>query len=177
MNEMKLWAPVFDADRRPVKASSLDALENVGVQFNAYGVNPGDEIAVAANPEVIEQAPRIAGQRPTYLVSCTRNGVKSWINPSFFLALNAKLEPIYPKWQALGGAKAIVEALINMKVLKAEKDPQMVVMTKFNRDGTIATEVVRNEAGEIMLNEDGTPKQVNATVERPRAIIPAPRLQ
>ena len=175
MNENKHWAPVFDADRRPVKGSSLDALENVGVQFNSYGIQPKDTIHVAKNPEVVEQAPRREGQRPTYLVACTRNGVKSWLNPSFFLALNADLQPIYPKWAALGGAKAVVEKLIEMGEIKAADEPMTVVLTKFNRDGSIAEEAVRDEKGELILNEDGTPKMVNARVERTRAAIPDPK--
>lgn len=175
MNENKHWAPVFDADRRPVKTSSLDALENVGVQFNAYGIQPGDSIHVAKDPEVVEQAPRREGQRPTYLVACTRNGVKNWLNPAALLALNADLQPIYPKWAALGGAKAVVEKLIEMGEIKTPKEPIMVTMTKFNRDGTIAEEAVRDEKGELILNEDGTPKMVNARVERPRANVPDPK--
>lgn len=175
MNENKHWAPVFDADRRPVKTSSLDALENVGVQFNAYGIQPGDTIHVAKDPEVVVQQPRREGQRPTYLVACTRNGVKSWLNPSALLALNADLQPIYPKWTALGGAKAVVEKLIEMGEIKTPKEPIVVALTQFNRDGTIAEEAVRDEKGELILNADGTPKMVNKRIERPRAKFPDPK--
>ena len=172
-NESKLWAPVYDADRRPVTPSSLDELENVGVTFNAYGLKEGQLITIEANPEVQKQAPRRDGQRPSFLVACKRDGVKSWFNPMSLLGIDADLNPIYPKWSLLGGAKAVVEKIISMKGIKGGKTFE-VKMTRFNRDGSVHEEAVRDNDGNIVLTADGTPEMKRTTEMRQYVSVPDP---
>lgn len=172
-NESK-WAPVYDSDRREVTPSSLNELENVGIVFNTYRIEKGQVLTFDKNPQIVKQAPRIEGQRPTYLVACKRNGVKSWFNPSFLLTMNSDLQPVYPAWSALGGAKAVVEKLIEMGSIKGGENFK-VKMTKFNRDGSRAEEVVRDGEGNIVLNEDQTPKMVYSTIDRDYPEIADPK--
>lgn len=176
MNEKKIsWAPVYDAANRSVEAISIDELENVGVPFNSYGITDGDVLVFDANPEIAKQAPRKEGQASTYLVACTRNGNKSWVNPNFFLRVNANLDPIYPDWAALGSAKIVVEKLIALKTLKTTKGKTISVpMTQFNRDGSFKEQPKRDEAGNIVLTDEGIPEMVRVVDDRPFPVLPSP---
>jgi hypothetical protein len=161
------WAPVFDADRRKVTfGTDLSVLENVGAQLNAYGLHPGDVLTFPENIEVGTQEPRREGQRPTYLVSVIVNGVKTWLNPMFFLRNkreNGTNSPIYPKWAALGDAKAVVTQLIAQGGIKAGKNTLDVQIADFNADGTAKMVPQLNEKGEVMTNADGSAIFVRAT--------------
>lgn len=168
------WASVYDADRRPIAKSSLDELENVGVTFNAYGLKEGQVITIDENPEVIKQAPRREGQRPTYLVACKRDGVNSWFNPNALLGIDADLQPIYPKWAALGGAKAVITKIQSMKGGIKGGKPFDVKQTKFNRDGSIKEVALKKPNGDLELNEDNTPKMVRDTEMRPYVSVTDP---
>ena len=166
MNDaIKKWAPVYDSAQRPTEAVTLDDLADVGIVFNAYGIATKEVLNFDKEPIIIKQAPRREGQRPTYLISCKRNGNKSWFNPTFVLRQDANLNPVYPKWSALGGAKAVVEALIKLGKLVGGKEFE-VQMTDFNRDGSFKEIAVRDAAGNVVLNDDGTPKMVRSTTGR-----------
>lgn len=178
MNEKKsTWAPVYDAARREVTVTSIDELENVGVPFSAYGIKDGDVIVVESNPEIVKQAPRREGQAFTYLVACTRNGAKSWINPNFFMRTNSAMDPLYPAWANLGSAKAVVEALIKMKTITTKKGEVFnAAMTAFNRDGSFKEQPKRDESGNIVLTDEGVPEMVRVTEDRPFPVLPDPKL-
>lgn len=174
MNEVsKKWAPVFDSANREVSEVKLDDLTEVGVSFNAYGISPKDVIIVDENPLIVKQAPRREGQNPTYLIAVTRNGNKSWLNPTFFLRQDSELNPVYPAWAALGSAKVVVEKLIKLHSITGG-EPFKVQMTAFNRDGSFKEVAVRDESGNIVLNEDGTPQMKRTTNEREFPALPEP---
>lgn len=171
------WAPVYRMDRQPVEKVTLDDLDSVGVPFSSYGINPGDKLEFFANPEVVRQAPRREGQRPSYLVACVRNGVKSWFNPTFFTRIDANQQPLYPAWSALGSAKAIIEKLIEMKSIETSKDKTFTVqMTAFNQDGSFKTIPRKDDSGNLVLGDDGAPILDRTTeTSRPYPVIADPK--
>jgi len=174
MNDIsKKWAPVFDGANRKVGEVTLDDLTEVGVTFNAYGIKEKDVINIDKDPLIVKQDPRREGQNPTYLVAILRNGNKSWLNPTFFLRQDSELNPVYPEWAALGSAKAVVEKLIKMGSITGGKN-FTVQMTAFNRDGSFKEIAKRDESGNIVLNEDGTPQMVRTTVPRDYPTLPTP---
>jgi hypothetical protein len=177
MNGKNAWAPVFDADRRAVSfGTDLSVLENVGAQLNAYGLHEGDTLTFPEDITIGTQAPRREGQRPTYLVSCFINGVKTWLNPMFFLRNkreNGTNTPIYPKWAALGDAKAVVAQLIAQGGLKAGKLFK-VQMADFNADGSAKMVPQLNDKGEVVVNADGSIVNVRATRSADYPTIPDP---
>ena len=175
MNEQKVtWAPVYDSARRPVEKVSIDELENVGVPFNTYGVKNEDVLVFEANPEIAKQAPRNNGQNATYLVACKRNGVKSWFNPNTLLRTDADMNPLYPKWAGLGSAKAVVEALVKMTTFTVGKKTFKALATVFNRDGSFKEIPERDAAGNVILNDDNTPKMERVREEREYPVVPDP---
>lgn len=174
MNQKIDWAPVFGADTRKVESVDLNALENVGVAFSAYGLTPNQIITVEHDPQIIRQEPRNEGQNPTYLVAVKRDGIKNWLNPMSFLRTDANGEPVYPAWYALGSAQEVVRALIRTGTLKCG-DKKMVKMNAFNRDGSAKMVAKREADGSLILKGDGTPDMIRDTVERPYPIIPDPK--
>lgn len=171
------WAPVFDADRRKVQfTDDLSVLENVGAQLNAYGLHENDVLTFPEKIQIGIQDPRRENQRPSYLVSCYVNGQKTYINPMFFLR-NKREDghnvPIYPKWAALGDAKAVIAKLIEMKTLKAGKNMR-VQMADFNADGSAKMIPQLNEKGEVVVNNDGSVVNVRATRTAEYPSIPDP---
>lgn len=178
MNEVtKAWAPVYDSARRPVETVKLDDIAEVGIVFNAYGIKEKEVIEVikdeGGQPIIAKQAPRRADQNPTYLVAIKRNGNKSWLNPTFFLRQDAGLNPVYPEWSALGNAKAVVEKLLKLGQFTAGANFK-VKMTAFNRDGSFKEIAKRDESGNVVLNEDGTPEMIRQTDDRDYPTLPAP---
>ena len=167
MKETSSWAPVFDADRRDVHFSNdLSVLENVGAQLNAYGLHAGDTLTFPETITIGTQDPRREGQRPTYLVSVIINGVKTWLNPMFFLRNkreDGKNSPIYPKWAELGDAKAVITQLIAQGGIKVGKKMLDIQVADFNADGTAKMVPQLNEKGEVVTNADGSAVFVRAT--------------
>lgn len=173
------WAPVFDADRRKVQfTDDLSVLENVGAQLNSYGLHENDELSFPEKVQIGIQEPRREGQRPSYLVSCFVNGQKTYINPMFFLRNkreNGVNTPIYPKWAALGDAKAVIAKLLEMKSLKAGKNMK-VQMADFNADGSAKMVPQLNDKGEVVVNADGSVVNVRATRPADYPELPDPAI-
>lgn len=171
------WAPVFDADRRPVTfTNDLSVLENVGAQLNAYGLHENETLTFPEDVQIGIQSPRREGQRPSYLVSCYIDGKKSYINPMFFLRNkreNGANTPIYPKWAALGDAKAVVAQLVKQKTLKAGKNID-VMIADFNADGSAKMIPQLNDKGEVVVNADGSVVNVRATRKATYPELPDP---
>ena len=181
MNQKVDWAPVFDADRRPVERVGFDALNNVGAQLNAYGLHANETLTfepgtTVENIQVAKQAPRREGQRFTLLVACLINGAKTWINPMFFLRtkrVNNQNVPIYPEWAKLGDAAGVVSQLIKQGGITAGEDV-MVPMAAFEQDGSAKYVPKVDEAGNKIVKEDGSYELIRDTNDRPYPILPNP---
>ena len=144
--------------------------------MNAYGLHEDEELTFPEEIVIATQEPRREGQRPTHLVSCLINGAKTWINPMFFLRTKREdgvTSPIYPKWAALGDAKAVISSLVSMKKLKAGKNFKVQV-ADFNADGSAKMIPQLNEKGEVVVNADGSVINVRATTTREYPAIPDP---
>lgn len=174
MNQKVDWAPVFGADTRKVEPVDLNALENVGVAFSAYGLSANQVITIDANPQLIRQEPRNERQNPTYLVAIKRDGVKNWLNPMSFLRTDSTGTPIYPAWYALGSAQEVVKALVRTGTLKCGEN-KTVKMNAFNRDGSAKMVAKREADGSLVLKGDGTPDMIRDTVDRQYPVIPDPK--
>lgn len=181
MNYSSNWAPVFDADTRPVAKASFSDLANVGAQLNTYGLHAKEKLTfdkgvTVETVEIIKQAPRNANSRPSYLVACYINGAKTWINPMFFLRNkreDGKNVPVYPKWAALGDAQAVIAQLIKQGGITAGEEMQ-VPMADFERDGSAKYVPVLDENGQPKLKSDGSVETVRATILRPYPALPDP---
>lgn len=175
MNNTVNWAPVFDADRRPIEQASINDLKNVGAQIQSYGLAENDvltfeEGTTVDNVGIVRQAPRNSGNRPSYLVACLINGQKTWINPMFFLRNkreNNRNSPIYPEWAALGDAEKVVEQLVKQGGIKAGKNFETTVAA-FNSDGSakMIPSIVATDGGQSTL--------VRAVEKRNFPKLPAP---
>lgn len=185
MNSENTWAPIFGADTRAAKKSNSASLRNVGAPATGYGLHPGDKLtfekgATIDTIEVWDQDPIRAGQRQTHLVACYIHGVKTWLNPMFFLRnkrVNGKNEPVYPEWARLGDAYAVVDQLIKQGGLTVGTKTFMAPMPAFdNTDGTPKYVAKVDEKGNKVVKEDGSYDMVRATEEREFPVLPNPTL-
>lgn len=176
MNQLSDWAPVFGSNTRDVEEVKKEDLQEVNVPFNQYGISEKETLIFKANEmRFAKQAPAEGSTFPTYLVSCYRNGNKSWFNPGFLIRQNVKREPIYPKWAELGSAAAVVDALAKIGTLKGGKNFP-VQMPERNRDRTRKQSVVLDENGNAKLNDDGTPMMKDCEITRQYPTLPDPIL-
>lgn len=184
MNSENTWAPIFGADTRAAKKSNSASLRNVGAPATGYGLHPGDKLTfdkgtTIDNIEVWDQDPIRTGQRQTHLVACYIQGVKTWLNPMFFLRnqrKDGKNVPLYPEWARLGDAYAVVDQLIKQNGLTVPNETFTAPMAAFEQDGTAKYLPKVNEKGEKIVKNDGSYELVRATENREFPVLPNPTL-
>lgn len=185
MNSENTWAPIFGADTRTAKKSSSESLRNVGAPATGYGLHCGDKLtfekgATIDTIEVWDQDPIRTGQRQTHLVACYIQGVKTWLNPMFFLRnkrVNGRNEPLYPNWAKLGDAYSVVNQLIKQGGLTVGDKEFEAPMAAFDQtDGSAKYVAKVDEKGNKIVKEDGSYDMVRATEPRKFPVLPDPVL-
>lgn len=179
MNSYSEWAPMAGADTRVPKSVGVSALRSLGAPATSYGLAKGDKLrfddkykSVDDMENDIQQQPPInEGRRNTTLVPAIINGVKTWLNPMFFLRqqrVNNRNTPVYPAWSALGDAYNVIDHLIKQGGLDVPVDGEVKAMMP-------AYEQTTGEAKYTTQMVNGQPVQVRSTEERIYPALPNPK--
>lgn len=178
MNSYTDWAPVFGADTRRPQSAKASKLRSLGAPATSYGLAKGDKLTFDKKYKSVDdmdddlqvQPGMREGSRPVYLAPCFINGVKTWINPMFFLRnqrVNNRNTPVYPAWAALGDAYTVLDQLIKQGGIEIPVDDGITVQVA-------AYDPTNGQPAYLTNMVDGKAVRIRATEERNYPNVPDP---